>query len=521
MEQAISSTPFPGSDADVARVQAVERYRLFDTPPHRVFARIAGLAARYFATPMASVSIVGRDRSWNLAAHGLPARQPVPRDQDLGAAAVISGVPFVVPDALRDPATAGNPLVREHQIAFYACAPIVTSDGHRLGTVAVMDTSARKPTGEQLSVLTDLAATVMEQLEFHRATLDAVGVERTLREAAEYARDEARMDRDTAQLARDAARRDRGEALRELDHARRSRDAARRDLDDAQRDRDGARLDRSDAQHARDAAQRDRDDARQDRDIAIRDRNIAEYDRDLTEEYAAVLQQTLLPPALPTIEGLSLASHYHPASSRRVGGDFYDVFALGDNRWAFFIGDVEGHGVGAAVATSLIRYTLRSAALHYRDPTEGLEELNSVLLRQFDPRRFCTVLFGTMEPHTDNQGFRITMATGGHPPALLLDPASGKAYAVRSSEGMLVGMLRNVIFDACDFNLRRGQTLLLYTDGIVEARRGADPFDQDSLAGFAAERARLGASGLIGEIATLVPKLAPEDDVALLAFTVD
>ena len=66
---------------------------------------------------------------------------------------------------------------------------------------------------------------------------------------------------------------------------------------------------------------------------------------------------SLLPPALPKIEGLLLASHYHPASPRRVGGDFYDLFPLGDNRWAFFVGDVEGHGVDAAVATSLIRYT--------------------------------------------------------------------------------------------------------------------------------------------------------------------
>jgi sigma-B regulation protein RsbU (phosphoserine phosphatase) len=102
----------------------------------------------------------------------------------------------------------------------------------------------------------------------------------------------------------------------------------------------------------------------------------------------------LLPPSLPGIDGLSLASHYHPASPRQVGGYFYDVFALGDKRWAFFIGDVEGHGADAAVATSLIRYTLRSAALHYSDPTHALAELNSVLLRELDPRRFCTVLFG-------------------------------------------------------------------------------------------------------------------------------
>ncbi len=61
-------------------------------------------------------------------------------------------------------------------------------------------------------------------------------------------------------------------------------------------------------------------------------------------------------------------------------------------RWASFIGDVLGHGAGAAVVTSLIRYTLRSAALHYSDPTLALTELNSVLLRENEPRHFCTVI---------------------------------------------------------------------------------------------------------------------------------
>ena len=103
-----------------------------------------------------------------------------------------------------------------------------------------------------------------------------------------------------------------------------------------------------------------------------------------------VLQRTLLPPSLPHVDGLALASYYYPASPRQVGGDFYDVFALGGNRWAFFIGDVQGHGTEAAAVTSLIRYTLRSAALHYSDPTDGLAELNSVLLREANPRRFSS-----------------------------------------------------------------------------------------------------------------------------------
>lgn len=472
---------------------AVQRYLMLDTPPDQVFGLVAGLAARFLSAPMATVSIVGDEHISVMAVHGLPPTQQLPLDDGLCVSAIVGVLPHVVPDALADRATVGNRFAREHQIRFYAAAPIVTLDGYSLGTVAVMDTEARTATDEQLSVLQDLAAIVMEQLDLRLSALDALGAERRLRGAAEYARDDARLDLDNAEQARDSAR----------------------------RDRDNARLDREIAQRARDSAQRDRDDARVDRDAAIRDRNIAEYDRDLTEAYAAVLQQTLLPPVLPDIGGATLAAHYHPASPRRVGGDFYDVFSLGDNRWAFFIGDVEGHGVGAAVATSLIRYTLRSAALHYSEPTDGLAELNSVLLRELDPRRFCTVLFGTLEPSPDRRGFHLTIATGGHPPALLLDPTTGTAAEIRSEEGTLVGLRADATFHACDLYLRPGQTLLFYTDGIVEARRGANPFDEERLAAFALEHAGRGAAGLIDALATLIPKLGPDDDIALMAIYAD
>ncbi|RUP01967.1 MAG: protein phosphatase [Mycobacterium sp.] len=446
-------------------------------PPDRVVQRIPGLAARSLGMPMATVSIVGEDDIYLMAAYGLPAPDQIPRDEGLCASAVMGTTPHVVQDALNDHRTAGNRWVHTHQIRFYACAPVVTPDGYSLGAVAVMDTEVRTLSETEVSVLQDLAAIVMEQLDLRLASLDALGVERGLRSAAEYARDDARFERY---------------------HAQQARDTARRDLDEAQRERDDARLDR---------------------DVAIRDRNIAEYDRDLTEEYAAVLQRTLLPPMLPTIEGASLAAHYHPASARRIGGDFYDVFALADDRWAFFIGDVEGHGVDAAVVTSLIRYTLRSAALHYSDPTEGLAELNAVLLRELDTRRFCTVLFGTLKRLPGGEGFAITIATGGHPPALLLDPANRTATQVRSDEGTLVGLRADATFHSCDVTLRPGQTLLFYTDGIVEARRGANPFNEDSLAAFAAEHAGPEVRGLIDELATLIPKLGPEDDIALLAIS--
>ena len=251
-------------------------------------------------------------------------------------------------------------------------------------------------------------------------------------------------------------------------------------------------------------------------------RDTAERNQATVEDYAAVLQRSLLPPALPVIPGLSMAAHYHPAASGQVGGDFYDVFGLDDNRWAFFLGDVEGHGAPAAAVTSLVRYTLRAAALHHDDPTDGLAELNAVLVSDPNEKKFCTVLFGKLARDPASGEFGIALATGGHLPALLLDSHSGSVRPVRSSGGMLVGAIADAAFESCEVSLSEGQTLLLYTDGIVEARPdGTATFGEPALRLFLSERVGMPAVQLIADLAELVATLRPDDDVALLALTVE
>jgi len=240
--------------------------------------------------------------------------------------------------------------------------------------------------------------------------------------------------------------------------------------------------------------------------------------RDTAQEYAEVLQRALLPSALPVIPGLTMAAHYHPAASGQVGGDFYDVFGVARDEWAFFLGDVEVHGAPAAAVTALVRHTLRAAALHYDDPTDGLDELNAALIADPNERRFCTVLSGKLRPEGD--GFRVTLATGGHLPALLLDSGSSSIRPIRSAGGMLIGAVADATFEACETLLSPGQTLLLYTDGVVEARPdGHTTFGEPALRLFLAERAELPATQLVAELAELVAALRPEDDVAFLALT--
>ena len=134
---------------------------------------------------------------------------------------------------------------------------------------------------------------------------------------------------------------------------------------------------------------------------------------------AQTLQRSLLPPALPDIEGLELAARYRAAGEQNeVGGDFYDAFRAADGVWTLVIGDVSGKGPEAAALTSLTRHTLRAAALREMNPRENLELLNEALWSQPDADgRFCTVLYARVRPRADG-GAEVTLATGGHLPPI-------------------------------------------------------------------------------------------------------
>lgn len=167
------------------RLQAVYRYQILDTPPDGTFDRVAALAARYFDVPIATVSIVDHDRVWFKATQGLDMGE-IGRDPGLCASVICQDSPYVVTDALSDPRTLDNPLVRgELGLRFYAAAPIVTVDGYNLGTVNVMDQHPRSVTSAELAMLADLAGVVADEMELRLATRQAVERERSERVQAE------------------------------------------------------------------------------------------------------------------------------------------------------------------------------------------------------------------------------------------------------------------------------------------------------------------------------------------------
>ncbi|WP_030387735.1 PP2C family protein-serine/threonine phosphatase [Streptomyces sp. NRRL S-241] len=252
----------------------------------------------------------------------------------------------------------------------------------------------------------------------------------------------------------------------------------------------------------------------------------AEADRARLQDALAVLQSSLLPDTLPPIPGMETAAHYRAASPDRLGGDFYDVFPLDATRFAFFLGDVCGKGPQAAAVTSLTRYTLRAAALHNPDPVSTLTTLNRVLHERFssgDPR-YCTAIFGTLEPDPVTGQVTVHLASGGHPPALVLR-ADGTADFLPTPGGLLVGILPTAPFTPATITLGPGDTLLLYTDGLTEARTSAsrtDLYGDEALRAFATDHVGRSPHTVIKALIGLLDSFGDglDDDTALLALGV-
>ena len=242
----------------------------------------------------------------------------------------------------------------------------------------------------------------------------------------------------------------------------------------------------------------------------LRARREADRERERLQLLVTTLQRTLLPPELPDVPGLQTAAYYHAASRDEVGGDFYDLFALARDRWGLFLGDVCGKGAAAAAVTSQIRYTLRAAAVY--DPDPAYERNDG---------RFCTAAFGVLTPRTD--GFDLRLASGGHPAPLLLR-ADGTADYQEVGGGPFLGVIDDVTFTSTTIGLGAGDTLLLYTDGLTEARtgKGRDRYGDLALRAFAAGLAPATAAGAIDAITVLLEGLGGglDDDVAVLALSV-
>lgn len=193
------------------------------------------------------------------------------------------------------------------------------------------------------------------------------------------------------------------------------------------------------------------------------------------------LQAGLLPPELPRIPGATLAASYHPAGEGLdVGGDFYDVFALPGDRWAFMIGDVSGRGALAATTTGMVRHTARAAARLLNDPVAVVAAINDALTADTaEEDRFVSLVYGELRRSASH--LALTLIRAGHVPPLLRR-VDGTVEEL-TQPGLLLGIRPDPGFCPCDIDLRPGDSLVLVTDGITEARSAeGEFFGEDRLA---------------------------------------
>lgn len=170
LENAMNEKNHP---TEMDRLAALRRYDILDTPAEGAFDRITSLAARFFYTPVALISLLDKDRIWLKSHHGLKFNQ-FPCWPGLCASASFSNGIYVVEDAVNDPRTLTNPLVKgDFGLRFYAAAPLVTHDGHRLGVLSVIDFTPRLLGAEAREVLGQLADLVMDQIELRQGNLNA------------------------------------------------------------------------------------------------------------------------------------------------------------------------------------------------------------------------------------------------------------------------------------------------------------------------------------------------------------
>lgn len=226
-------------------------------------------------------------------------------------------------------------------------------------------------------------------------------------------------------------------------------------------------------------------------------------------EFSRKLQLSLLPQSLPRPPHVEIAGVYHSlGDGTELGGDIYDVWPIRNGRWGLAIADAAGTGPEAAALTAVVRFTLRALTVTDLEPASVMSKLNRALLgaevADVAGERFCTALFGVLNPGTTAT---VALAAGGHPPPILRR-ADGRVEEVPVG-GSLLGVFEEAVVGHRLVTLEIGDTLVLYTDGAMEARRDGAMFGTE------------GVMAAIGEAPDSAAAVASAIERAVLAHTGD
>ena len=193
-------------------------------------------------------------------------------------------------------------------------------------------------------------------------------------------------------------------------------------------------------------------------------------------DVATKMQQSILPTKFPSGPDYRSFASMEPA--RNVGGDFYDVIPLENGRIGLTIADVSGKGVPAALFMMSSRTLLKGAAIGNHEPGDVLREVNNLLVEDNETMMFVTLFYALYDPHSG----LLTYANGGHN-APLIRHADGSSTLLPLTGGIALGVIDGIEYEQAKVRLERGETLILYTDGVTEAMNEAEEeFGLDRLA---------------------------------------
>jgi serine phosphatase RsbU (regulator of sigma subunit) len=212
------------------------------------------------------------------------------------------------------------------------------------------------------------------------------------------------------------------------------------------------------------------------------------------KDFADAMQRSLLPQVRPAVSGLDVGEVYAPSARVELGGDLYDYVALDDGRFAVVLGDVTGHGIDAAADMAMAKYVFRTLVREHANPAEFVRAANEVVVDEIAPGKFMTLLYLVVDPATGE----VACASAGHPPPRLVD-SSGRTrpLAVR---GLALGVDADQEYEEARAQIEAGGMVVLYTDGVVEARCGVEQYGFDRLDNVLARRHHLSAEDIAASV---------------------
>jgi serine phosphatase RsbU (regulator of sigma subunit) len=208
------------------------------------------------------------------------------------------------------------------------------------------------------------------------------------------------------------------------------------------------------------------------------------------KQFADTMQRSLLPRHRPELAALDVAAVYESAARVEVGGDVYDFLELADGRLAVVLGDVTGHGIEATADMAMAKFVFRSLAREHPEPADFLSAANDVVVGEIAPGKFITMAYVTV----DGDSGAVACAAAGHPPPRVVGP-DGSVTALESI-GLVLGVDAAQEYEEVQAELARGGAVVLYTDGVIEARRDGELYGVERLDSLLAANASLSAEAL-------------------------